>query len=77
MLNEELKIAIAEFRRDIIHLGEKFDDFAVEQRQFNALIDDRVTQLEQVVERWKGYWLGGLAVCTAIFSLITLIARLI
>ena len=67
---------------EIARIGEKIDlftqvmqSFTEEQRTFNRSIARRIDVLEKTTERWKGIWVGGIAIVTAIFSLISLYLR--
>lgn len=68
---------------EIARLGEKMDAFTEllkgfidEQRKFNHSISKRIDELERTTERWKGIWIGGIGIVTAIFSLINLILKM-
>ena len=74
-MTEDLKINVAVLSEKLDNICYLLEKSFKEQKNFNKEIDDRVYCLELTQEKWRGYWVGGLAVVTAIFSLITLVIK--
>jgi len=78
MANEnsvKTKIDIATLGLKLDNIDLKISEFINNQNKINSKTDGRLDIIEKEHERWKGYWLGGLAIITAIFSVISLLIK--